>query len=88
MKRSRLLLIFILPIITLSCLAIFSIAGIPLSIPNYAEGIYGPSADTLSLQEKLYLSTMIIIEKSKLTTPGNSFGDDVSFQVELGESPI
>jgi UPF0755 protein len=31
---------------------------------------------------------MIIIEKSKLTTPGNSFGDDVSFQVELGESPI
>jgi UPF0755 protein len=31
---------------------------------------------------------MIILDKSILTTPGNSFGDDVTFQVELGESPI
>jgi UPF0755 protein len=88
MKRSRLSLILILTLVTLTCLALLYMAGIPLNIPKYAEEIYGPPSDTLRLQDKLYLSVFVILDKSELTTPGNTFGEDVSLQVELGESPL
>jgi UPF0755 protein len=88
MKRSRLPLILLLPLITVVCLVLFYIAGIPLSIPKYAENLFGPATDRITFKEKLYLSTLLILQKRDLTTAGKPSMTEVPFVVELGESPI
>ena len=42
MKRSRLKIIFALPLAAVACLLVFFLAGIPFSIPNIAEQSFGP----------------------------------------------
>jgi UPF0755 protein len=69
-------------------LILFYAAGIPLSIPNYAEKAFGPPTDELSLIDKIYLSTMLILQTRDLTSPSNSPGLEIPFIIEIGESPV
>jgi len=83
MKRSRLTVIFLFPIIALACLTVFYLAG----IPKRAAGVFGPPAQNLDLTEKLYLSAMVLLQTDDLTTPVDPFGGQIHFRVALGESP-
>lgn len=86
MKRSRISVIFWLPVITLACILLLLIAGIPLGIPMNAVEIFGEPADTLNIFDEIYLSGLLLFRKNELTSPVNQYGDDISFQVTLGES--
>lgn len=88
MRRSRLSLIFFLPLLTLLCILLFLVAGIPFSIPQEAEKSFGPASDSLHFREKLYLSTLLLIHKRDLITPNSTSQTEIPFVVELGESPI
>ena len=87
MKRSRLAIIFALPILAAVFLLLIFLAGVPLSIPDMAAEIYGPASQSLSTIDKVYLSTRLILEKDQLTQPANIYGSETAFQVAFGESP-
>jgi len=87
MKRSRIAVIFWLPGIALACILLFIIVGIPLGIPMNATEIFGSPTDSLNIFEEIYLSGLLLLQKDELTSPKNQFGNDISFQVTLGESP-
>jgi UPF0755 protein len=70
------------------CLVLFYIAGVPLSIPKYAEDLYGPATDRITLTDKIYLSTLLILQRRDLTTASEPLMTEVPFVVELGESSI
>ena len=88
MKRTRLGLILFLPLIVIVCLIIAYLAGLPLNIPGLAAETFGPPAQSLSLRDKIYLSTFLLLQKNDLTDPHFPFGSEVHFQIDLGESAV
>jgi UPF0755 protein len=61
---------------------------LPFSIIQYAENIYGPSAANLRLDEKLYLSILLITQKNELSSQINPIETEIPMEIEMGESPI
>jgi UPF0755 protein len=88
MKRSRHSIIFILLIITLVCIILSLLVGLPVNIPGEATKIFGPPSESLSLIDKFYISLQVMLHKEDLTSPNNPLGENVPFQVTFGESPI
>jgi len=86
MKRSTLSLILMISIIVLACFLLFSLVENPFNFISSAAETFGPPDESLTLFEKLHLSFLIFRQEEKLSSPSKSTGDDVPFQVDLGES--
>ncbi len=56
-------------------------------IPNEAEAIFGPASPSLNFNQKFLLSWQLLQGEAKLTAPANPFGPEISFKIDLGESP-
>lgn len=86
MKRSCFSRFLRLGIIFLfSFLFIFLIVAAYL-VPRVATETLGPADDSLPTMEKTYRAIILLSQKDKLTTPNKYFGEDIAFQVDLGES--
>lgn len=56
-------------------------------IPTEAEVAFGPASPALGTSQKFLLSWRLLQGEENLTSPANPFGEKVSFQISLGESP-
>ncbi len=51
------------------------------------KAVFGPASSNIEFSQKLILSWKLHQNESKLTSPVNTFGSEVPFQIRLGESP-
>ena len=86
MKRSRILTIFLLPLLATLGLALFFLISIPLLSRQLSETL-GPPSPQLSLPNRLRLSLRLFAAREELTSPTDPFGEQRAFQISLGESP-
>lgn len=84
-RRSPLLTFLALLILTLLCAAAISLAAFLVLIPQRANAIYGPPAAGLSFSDRFYLSTIMLLNEDKLTSPSNLYGTETDFEIGLGE---
>jgi peptidoglycan lytic transglycosylase G len=83
-KTSRKATCFFFTII-LICVVITAIIG-PKIILNQAELSYGPASSDLSTIQRLYLSTLILLQANDLTQPIDPDGAERSITINQGES--
>lgn len=84
-RTSPKLILFFLPLLALTILAV-SIAGYSLvSIPPRAAEIFGPPSNTLSTWEVYGLSFRLLRDAEMLENPVQPGGEAVPFAIELGE---
>jgi UPF0755 protein len=55
-------------------------------IPKFATETFGQADETLSDGKQIYLAALLLYQRDNLITPKKYFGEDVLFQVGLGES--
>jgi UPF0755 protein len=82
-SRSRTCLISSL---TLLGLLILFIIVIPKLITRRAEQAFGPPAPGLSSTQRLYLSTLVLLQAHDLTQPVNPNGSEINLTINTGES--
>lgn len=86
-SRSAYYIILLAGLLALVCL-IFVIFGLGmLELQDQTEARFGPASPTLSWVQRLRLSAILLINREKLTKPGDAYGVEQSFEIALGESP-
>jgi UPF0755 protein len=83
--RSRIGTCFLLFIFIICLLVIVGII-VPRIITTQAENRFGPSSPNLSASQRLYLSTLILLQSSDLTESKNPVGEDINLTINQGES--
>ncbi len=74
-------------ILTLLC-ALLALGGWAVSgTTSEAEAVFGPASPALGTSQKFLLSWRLLQEQENLTSPANPFGSEISFRINLGESP-
>ena len=84
-RRSPFRVIFFLILVGTICLGSLIIVSAPFIIQQRAAQVFGPPTSQLGTINLLYLSTLLVINETELTTPNNIFGTDQSFAVSIGE---
>lgn len=85
-SRSPFRAIFLLVLIGTICLGTLVLVSTPLYIQNRASQIFGLPSPQLSTIDQLYLSLVLLINGTDLTTPNNISGPERAFIVSIGES--
>jgi peptidoglycan lytic transglycosylase G len=70
------------------CLMLLAAGWLVLRVPGMAAQTFGPASEKLSYNQQLYLSVLLLRDQEQLMAPGDPNGSDLTFRVELGESPI
>ena len=87
-RRTPLNAILPLGLVVVLCLgACFLIFGY-LEINRRAETAFGPPSPSLDPVQHLQLSVQLLFQADQLQSPAATFGDSVSFDIPLGESPL
>lgn len=87
-RRTTTNVILPLALIGVLCLgACFLIFGY-LEINRRAEAAFGPPSPALDPVQSLQLSAQLLFQADQLHRPAAIFGDSVSFEIPLGESPL
>ena len=87
-RRTPLNAILPLGLVVVLCLgACFLIFGY-LEINRRAETAFGPPSPSLDPVQHLQLSVQLLFQADQLHRPAAIFGDSVSFDIPLGESPL
>jgi UPF0755 protein len=85
-SNSSLLGSCLLPMVAGTILVCVVGGALVLSFPGRAEKKFGPPTSNISGLQRFLLSTLLILNSADLTTPFDSSGAPVAFQVSLGES--
>ncbi len=88
MKHSCFTRVFRFLVFLLIPLGLLSIGVFTFAIPKITAEIFGPAADSLNAIEKIYWATIVLTHKENLTSPNKSFGDNIAFQLNVGESAL
>ncbi|MFC1997282.1 endolytic transglycosylase MltG [Chloroflexota bacterium] len=73
-------------ILLLCALAILVVWNLNSTI-SHTQAAFGPASPDLELSQKLILSWRLLQTEEILTSPADPFGNDIQFQISLGESP-
>lgn len=84
-SRSRIGTCLLLSIMLVG-LVLVLVIGVPKIILNQAERTFGSASPHLNTPDRIYLSSMILLQSVKLTQPTNLNGADTSFTIDQGES--
>ena len=84
-KTSRNVTCFLITIILICVAVITGIIG-PKIILSQAEHTFGPASTELSTTQRLYLSTLILLQANDLTQPFDPDGAERSITINQGES--
>lgn len=68
------------------CFLLLSVGYLALSIPHWAEALYGTAAPTLSPREKILWGTLLLLRQEALLEPVNPSAGEISFEIAHGES--
>jgi UPF0755 protein len=86
MKRSRLILIFLLPTLAIICLGGIFLVNAALRLSQETEQAFGPPDPSVGRLQTFYLSTLLSRQVEDLNNPINPQGEETPFQIILGES--
>jgi UPF0755 protein len=86
MKRSCISRLFWTICLSIVVFFIILTATLFLVIPNTAADRFGPASSSLHFVERLYWSVILLTHEEKLTQSQGAMGDEIPFQVEVGES--
>lgn len=89
MKRKKQIQRLWLSLLTLSvagCILLMAAGYFALSIPHWAEDVYGTAAPTASPRERLLWGAVLLMRQDALLRPVTSAGDDIPFKIAPGES--
>jgi UPF0755 protein len=67
------------------CLLALASGWIFFSLLPHTEQSFGPPGDNLSLYQRIYLSSRLMMQKDLLKHPANTLGPNLPFQVKVGE---
>lgn len=87
-SNSKFCAIFLLPILAALGLLFFYLVIFPMSAPSRVRDTFGTPSQNLGTIERLRLTLQLARYSEQLIEPLNPFGNLVSFQIVLGESPI
>jgi UPF0755 protein len=76
----------LLSLIGLVSLLVIAVIVIPSLITSKAEQRFGTASAQLSFRQRLYLSSLILLQSKELTEPMNPAGSEVNLTIEPGES--
>jgi UPF0755 protein len=76
----------LLLVIGLGGLLIIAVIIIPSLIISQAEHKFGAPSQQLSYRQRVYLSSLILLQSNDLTQPVNPAGSEVNLAINLGES--
>lgn len=89
MRRLLSLLVSLSPILLIIlCLAAIVLGWFAWRLPEQAETTFGPSAPSLGLIQRVYLSAQLTLLSDNLTKANEPNGTDRSFSIQLGESTL
>jgi UPF0755 protein len=57
-----------------------------LVLPGRAEQVFGPPSSQLNSLQRIGYSVMLLAQEKDLTEPVDSFGTDIQFKIEIGET--
>ncbi len=87
-KRVSCMTIF-LALVSLSvCLMVLVAGWLVIRVPAQAAQTFGPPTEKLSFSQQLYLSILLLRDQQQLMAPIDPNGSELTFRVELGESPV
>jgi UPF0755 protein len=86
MKRSAIFSTCLFLLIVVLCLGTILAGWILVKLPADAERTFGSPAAQLGFFERAYLSARLLMQVEYLKQPGDASGEQVPFQVQLGES--
>lgn len=78
--------LILVPFLFVLCLAVILIPLAVFALPQRAEQAFGRPAPKLSLRQRIYLSSILLIQANDITLPADPYGSPQPFQVQLGES--
>lgn len=87
-RRTPLNVILPLGLIVVLCLGACLLIFGYLEINRRAETAFGPPSPDLDPLQHLQLSVQLLFQADQLHSPAAIFGDSVSFEIPLGESPL
>lgn len=85
-KRSPILAVVFLPMIAALLLGVLLVSVFLISLPDRLESTFGPASPNLSQSSRYRLGIQLLIQEKDLTTPVDSGGAIVNFEVKNGES--
>jgi UPF0755 protein len=85
-RSSKYCAVFLLPLIALGVLLLL-FGGLVMRIPQQVATSYGPPHPGLGVYDRLLLTVRLYLAQDALTQPSNPAGEEVPFEVALGESP-
>ena len=90
MKRtnSKYCAILLLPLLAAIGLLFFYLVIFPVTMPRQIKATFGPPAQNLGLVDRTSLTFQLYRYSDQLTQPVNPSGEETSFQIVLGESPV
>jgi UPF0755 protein len=86
MKRPAFYSTCLFLLITVFCLGAILAGWVMFKLPADAERAFGPPSTGLGMFERSYLSALLLMQVEQLKQPGDALGDQIAFQVQLGES--
>ncbi|OGO12199.1 MAG: hypothetical protein A2Y53_00675 [Chloroflexi bacterium RBG_16_47_49] len=76
----------LLLLIIFVCLLVVSGIAFPRLVTSQAEQLFGPASNQLNSIQRLYLSTLLLLQSDDLLQPTNPGGLDINLTVNQGES--
>jgi len=75
-------------VLSLLCILAAAALGAAYLIPVQAARLFGKPSARLDPLERVYLSGLLLYQANDLTLPADPYGQEQSFEVTLGESPL
>lgn len=85
-KQQQRFWLTLLVLVIAGCGALVIVGYLAVSIPHWAEDIYGAAAPTLSPRERLLWGTVLLMRQDALLKPANPAAGELSFKINAGES--
>jgi UPF0755 protein len=70
------------------CLVVLITGWLVIKVPAQAAQIFGAPTEKLSFSQQIYLSILLLRDQQQLMVPIDPNGSELTFRVELGESPV
>jgi UPF0755 protein len=87
-KRFSCTAVIALLLAVLLCIGAITAGWLLFGLPGQVEAKFGPPDPSLGFRQRIYLSTMLLLQANDLTLANNAYGTEQPFTIQLGESPL
>ena len=87
-KRFSCIAVFAALMAVMLCVGAIAAGWIVYGLPAQVEAKFGPPDPGLGFRQRVYLSTMLLLQANDLKLPNNVYGTEQPFTIQLGETPL